>query len=133
MKETNRNPQKGKKGFKRVKNAFFYSLSGIVSAWKDEEAFRQIATLSIFAILGSIILARSWIELVLLLLPCFLALCSELINSAIENAVDFTSLEIHPLAKKAKDMGSAVQLLACIFWAIVWGSYLFDRFLHPIY
>lgn len=133
MKETNRNSQKGKKGFKRVKNAFFYSLSGISSAWKDEEAFRQIAILSILGIIGSIILARSWFELVLLLLPCFLALCAELINSAIENAIDFTSLEIHPLAKKAKDMGSAVQLLACIFWVIVWGSYLFDRFLHPIY
>lgn len=129
----NRNSQKGKTGFKRIKNAFFYSLSGIVSAWRDEEAFRQIATLAVFGILGSIFLARSWVELVLLLLPCFLAVCAELINSAIENAIDFTSLEIHPLAKKAKDMGSAIQLIACIFWVIVWGSYLFNRFLHPIY
>lgn len=128
-----RNSQKGKKGFKRVKNAFFYSLSGIVSAWKDEEAFRQIALLSVCGIGGGVFLARSWVELVLLLLPCFLALSAELLNSAIENAIDFTSLEIHPLAKKAKDMGSAVQLIACIFWIIVWGSYLFDRFLHPIY
>lgn len=129
----NRNSQKGKTGFKRIKNAFFYSLSGIVSAWRDEEAFRQIATLAVFGILGSIFLARSWVELVLLLLPCFLAVCAELINSAIENAIDFTSLEIHPLAKKAKDMGSAIQLIACVFWVIVWGSYLFNRFLHPIY
>lgn len=131
--DSKRNDKKGKKGLKRIGNAFFYSLSGIASAWRDEEAFRQIALLAICGIFGSIFLARSWIELVLLLLPCFFALCSELINSAIENAVDFTSLEIHPLAKKAKDMGSAIQLLACIFWAIVWGSYLFDRFLHPIY
>lgn len=131
--KSQRNDKKGKKGFKRVANAFFYSLSGIKSAYKDEEAFRQIVILAIIGIVGSIFLARSWAELVLLLLPCFLALCAELINSAIENAIDFTSLEIHPLAKKAKDMGSAVQLLACIFWIIVWGSYLFDRFLHPIY
>lgn len=133
MKNLDRNPQKGKTGFKRIKNAFFYSLGGIVSAWRDEEAFRQIAILAVFGILGSIFLARSWVELVLLLLPCFLAVCAELINSAIENAIDFTSLEIHPLAKKAKDMGSAIQLIACIFWVIVWGSYLFNRFLHPIY
>lgn len=133
MKDTKRNSQKGKSGFKRIKNAFFYSLNGIASAWRDEEAFRQIAVFATLGIIASFFLARSWVELVLLLLPCFLALCSELINSAIENAIDFTSLEIHPLAKKAKDMGSAVQLLACIFWAIVWGSYLFDRFLHPIY
>lgn len=124
-----RNEKKGKKGFKRLSNAFGYSLSGIASAYRDEEAFRQIALLSLILIPASFFLARSWVELILLLLPCFLALCVELINSAIENAIDFTSLEIHPLAKKAKDMGSATQLFALIFWAIVWIGYLIDRFL----
>ncbi|RDU69467.1 diacylglycerol kinase [Helicobacter cholecystus] len=124
-----RNDKKGKKGFKRLKNAFSYSLNGIVSAYRDEEAFRQIVFLSLVLIPVSFLLARSWVELILLLLPCFLALCVELINSAIENAIDFTSLEIHPLAKKAKDMGSATQLFALIFWAIVWISYLIDRFI----
>ncbi|HIY44555.1 diacylglycerol kinase [uncultured Helicobacter sp.] len=127
--DTQRNNKKGKKGFKRLSNAFSYSISGIISAWRDEEAFRQIALLALLLIPTSFFLSRSWIELVLLLLPCFLALCVELINSAIENAIDFTSLEIHPLAKKAKDMGSATQLFALIFWAIVWGSYLINRFI----
>lgn len=129
MKSPNqRNEKKGKTGFKRLINAFSYSMSGILNAWKDEEAFRQIAFLAIILIPLSFVLARSWIELVVLLLPCFFALCVELINSAIENAIDFTSLEIHPLAKKAKDMGSATQFFALIFWIIVWGGYLVDRF-----
>ena len=110
--DAQRNNKKGKKGFKRLSNAFSYSISGIISAWRDEEAFRQIALLA------------------LLLIPTsFLALCVELINSAIENAIDFTSLEIHPLAKKAKDMGSATQLFALILWIIVWGGYCIDRFI----
>lgn len=109
-------------------NAFFYSIDGLKSAWKDEEAFRQIVFLSIVGIIGSCLLARDWVEWCILLLPCFLALIAELINSAIENAVDFTGLEIHPLAKKAKDMGSAIQLLACVFWALVWGGYGVWRF-----
>ncbi|MBR2112090.1 MAG: diacylglycerol kinase [Helicobacter sp.] len=69
------------------------------------------------------------LEGVLLLLPCFLALMAELINSAIENAVDYTGIEIHPLAKKAKDMGSAVQFLALTFWVCVWVWYGVMRFL----
>lgn len=122
-----RNNKKGKKGIKRVWNAFFYSLSGMKAAWQDEEAFRQILILAVLGIVGSFFLARDWIEWSILLLPCFLALIAELINSALENAIDFTSLEIHPLAKKAKDMGSAIQLIACVFWILVWGGYGLER------
>ncbi|WP_027327661.1 diacylglycerol kinase [Helicobacter pametensis] len=118
-----RNDKKGKRGLKRIWNALFYSLDGIKAAWRDEEAFRQILILACMGIIGSFFLARDWVEWVILLLPCFLALIAELVNSAIENAIDFTSLEIHPLAKKAKDMGSAIQLIACVFWVLVWGGY----------
>lgn len=127
-----RNEKKGKKGVKRVWNALVYSLEGIKSAYKDEQAFRQISFLAILGMIVGSFLARDWIEWCLLILPCFLALKAELINSAIENAIDFTSLQLHPLAKKAKDMGSAIQLLACMFWALVWGSYLWIYFLDDL-
>ena len=51
----------------------------------------------------------------------------ELLNSAIENVVDRISLEWHPLAKKAKDMGSAAQFTAQLFLAAVWGGYVLGR------
>lgn len=123
-----RNQKKGKTGIVRIWNALGYSLSGMRSAWKDEQAFRQIFCLSVLGIMGSFVLGRDWVEYCLLLLPCFLAIKAELINTAIENAVDFTSLKLHPLAKKAKDMGSAIQLLVCLFWVLVWGGYFWMRF-----
>lgn len=122
--ETNRNEKKGKKGLRRIKNALGYSLNGIIAAWRDEEAFRQILVLSIvFSILGFFV-GREWVHKILLILPCFLCVVGELINTAIENAVDFTGTQIHPLAKKAKDMGSAIQLILLVFFLIVWISYL---------
>lgn len=124
MDDNLRNAKKGKKGFKRIYNAFFYSLDGIKSAWVDEEAFRQLLIISFILIPLGIYLGQSWAEKILLITPCVLALIIELINSAIENAIDFTSLNFHPLAKKAKDMGSAIQLIACVFLACVWGSYI---------
>lgn len=124
-----RNDKKGKRGLKRIINAFFYSLDGFRAAWRDEAAFRQIVGLCVVFVPLGIYVARDWQEGVLLLLPCFLALMAELINSAIENAIDYTGLEIHPLAKKAKDMGSAVQFLALTFWACVWVCYGAMRFL----
>lgn len=133
MENIKRNDKKGKKGFKRLYNAFFYSLDGIKSAWKEEEGFRQVFSISILLSIVACFLAQSWQELILLILPCVISVIAELVNSAIENAIDFTSLEIHPLAKKAKDMGSAVQLIACLFIAFVWVGYLLDRFILTIW
>lgn len=123
-----RNEKKGKKGLRRLYNAFFFSLDGIKAAWKDEEGFRQVLSIGIVLSIAAFFIAQNWVELILLILPCVLSVIVELINSAIENAIDFTSLDIHPLAKKAKDMGSAIQLIACLFIAFVWGSYLLHRF-----
>ena len=123
-----RNTKKGKRGFKRVYNAFFYSLDGLKAAFCEEEAFRQILIISAILIPLGAYLGDSFSEKVLLILPCILAIIAELTNSAIENAIDFAGLEIHPFAKKAKDMGSAIQLVACVFMAGVWVYFLLQRF-----
>ena len=119
-----RNAKKGKRGFRRIYNAFFYSLHGLKAAFCEEEAFRQILIVSVILIPLGAYLGESFAEKVLLILPCVLAIIAELTNSAIENAIDFAGLEIHPFAKKAKDMGSAIQLVACAFMAFVWIYYL---------
>jgi diacylglycerol kinase (ATP) len=49
-----------------------------------------------------------------------LTLVVELVNSAIEAAIDRISLELHPLSKNAKDMGSAAQLLSLVMVAVTW-------------
>lgn len=124
-----RNEKKGKTGFKRIKNAFFYSLSGLKSAFYEEEAFRQIIIVSVILIPLGAYLGENFSEKILLILPCVLAILAELANSAIENAIDFAGLEIHPFAKKAKDMGSAMQFIACLFMGGVWIFYLIQRLL----
>ena len=54
-----------------------------------------------------------------------LSLIVELLNSAIEAVVDDISLEIRPLAKRAKDMGSAAQTVALVLIVLVWCVALF--------
>ena len=117
-----RNELKGKRGLVRLLNATRYSLAGYKAAWQDEEAFRQICLLAVIGLP-----ARDWTESVPLAVPLVLCLLVELLNSAIENVVDRVSLEWHPLAKKAKDMGSAAQFTAQLFLAAVWVTYLLGR------
>lgn len=124
-----RNAKKGTRGLRRIYNALFYSLSGLKSAWAEEEAFRQILIVSAILIPLGAYLGDSFAEKILLILPCVLAILAELANSAIENATDFAGLEMHPFAKNAKDMGSAMQLIACAFMGGVWIFYLIQRYL----
>ena len=122
-----RNDLKGRTGLVRLRNALRYSLGGYRAAWKDEQAFRQIVCLCGPGLILAGLLCRTWAEGILLILPLALAVVVELCNSAIENVVDRISPDWHPLAKKAKDMGSAAQLTAQLLIALVWSSYLLVR------
>ena len=58
---------------------------------------------------------------------CLLVLVAELLNSAVEAAVDRIGPERHELAGRAKDLGSAAVLGVIVLAAIVWGLVLLDQ------
>lgn len=113
-------PFKGKNGLKRIQNAFMYSIDGFKAAFQNEAAFRQIILINCFLIPTSFFVSATKAEHILLILICLFAIIIELFNSAIEAVVDRISLERHPLAKNAKDMGSAAQFIALSMIAITW-------------
>lgn len=117
-------PFKGHKGFKRILNAGGYSLAGLQAAFTGEAAFRQLVLANVILIPLAFWLDVSRVERALLIAVCLLALIVELINSAIEAAIDRISLDRHPLSKNAKDMGSAAQLVAMTMIGIVWALIL---------
>ncbi len=110
---------------KRIYNAFFFSLAGIKDTFKTESAFREEIFLSIFLIPLIFYCEFSKEMTALLLFSNILILIIEIINSAIEAVVDKASPEKHPLAKKAKDAGSAAVFVAIINYFIIWGIALF--------
>ena len=118
-------PFKGKTGVSRLVNAFGYSVEGFKAAFKHEDAFRQEVFLAIVLIPLGLYLGKTGVEKALLIAVVLLVMIVELFNSAIEAAVDHTSLERHPLAKRAKDIGSAAVFLALTIAASVWGLVLF--------
>lgn len=115
----------GKTGFARWIDATGHSIRGITACWKNEAAFRQDVLLSVVLFIASFFLARTVEQWLLLTFPLYLILIVELLNSAIENAIDRIGPERHHLSGRAKDMGSAAVLF-CLFligstWiAIAW-------------
>jgi diacylglycerol kinase (ATP) len=104
----------------RIIKAFINSLRGIKSTYQNEKAFRQEVCLSIILIPLTLIIPVSLLFKGYLLLSLILVLLMEIANSAIEATVDMVTMEFHELAKRAKDMGSAIVLIALIHLFIAW-------------
>ncbi len=122
------NPQKSRRGLRRIWHATGYSLQGLRAGW-GETAFRTEAVAAIVLLALAPWLARSWSEGILLIGSVLLVLIVELLNSAVESAIDRIGPQWHALSKRAKDMGSAAVLLAVLLCAGTWLSALYLKFL----
>lgn len=117
------NRHKGKTGFRRLWNAFHYSMAGFKVAYQNEDAFRQEILLAAVLIPLALFLPSGAVGKALMIASVLLVLVVELLNSAVEAAIDRISLDRHRLSKRAKDIGSAAVLIALInvlaTWALV--------------
>ena len=113
-------PFKGKTGLQRVWNAFIFSLHGLASAFRHEEAFRQEVLLAVILIPIALFLDVGGVGKAMMIASVVLVLIVELLNSAIEAAVDRISFDQHRLSKRAKDIGSAAVMVALVNAAVVW-------------
>ena len=111
---------KGKKGLARILKATGYSIDGFKAAYKFEAAFRQVLWLNLVLCTVIIFIPFSVSVKMMLVVASFLSLIVELINTGIEASVDHTSTKQHPLAKIAKDVGSAAQFLSLLLLFILW-------------
>jgi diacylglycerol kinase (ATP) len=101
-------------------NAARNSLAGVAAAARNEGSFQvELAVCVVLLPLG-LWLGGTGVERALLVSSVLIVLCAELVNTALEAAVDRISLEIHPLAKRAKDIGSAAVMLALVNAGVVW-------------
>lgn len=113
-------PFKGKTGITRLVNAIGYSLNGFRSAYRHEDAFRQEVLLAILMVPLALLSSADGTGKALMIFSVLLVMVVELLNSAIEAAVDRISLDHHRLAKRAKDIGSAAVCLSLVSVAVVW-------------
>jgi diacylglycerol kinase (ATP) len=121
-------PHKGRTGIDRLVRATGHSLDGLRAAFIGESAFRQECAAAVVLLPLAFWLGRSWVEVALLAGSVMLLMIVELLNSGIEATVDRVSLELHPLAKRAKDIGSAAVFLTVVTGAAIWAAALWPRF-----
>ena len=120
-------PHKHRPGLSHAWYATSIALQGLCAAWRHEDAFRQEVLVAAVAIPVALLTSASTIGKAMMIASIFLVLIVELLNSALEATVDHTSLERHPLAKRAKDIASAAVLLSIMNVLVVWGLVLYAR------
>ena len=120
---------KSKAGLGRLARALGYTWDGLGAAYRHEHAFRQeVWATAPFAVAAWVLPGlAAWVR-ALLFGSLLLVLIVELLNSSIEANTDHISLERHPLAKRAKDMGSAAVFLAIVNAALIWGCCLWAAY-----
>jgi diacylglycerol kinase (ATP) len=114
-------------GIRRLINAMRWTVRGLKSTYRHEEAFRQeVLLFFVLAPLG-LWLGHNGVERALLVGPLLIVLIVELLNSAVESVVDRISTDRHKLSGRAKDQGSAAVFVSLALVALCWVLVLFNR------
>jgi diacylglycerol kinase (ATP) len=116
-------------GWRRLYNAFRFSMSGFKVCFRLEEAFRQEVFLLIPLFPLALWLGETPVERALLVGSMLLVPIVELINSAIEANVDRVGYERHELSARAKDIASAAVFSSVTYMWIIWGIVLIPKWL----
>jgi len=105
---------------RRFWNTVVWSWQGWAAAWASEKTLRQWTVVNIASAALAFWLEITPGERALILALGLLVLAAELLNTAIEETVNYISTETHPLARKAKDCGSAGVALAALAGGVAW-------------
>jgi diacylglycerol kinase (ATP) len=108
------------KGIKRLYRASLNAMAGLHACWENEAAFRQEVVCSLVLYPLIFIFDTTPVEKAILFASLTFIFVIELVNSAIEAAIDRIGFESHPLSGRAKDIASAAVLLSVLLMIGVW-------------
>ena len=114
------------RGLGHVRSALRFAGAGLRFAWRHENAFRQEVVVAGLAAVVALLLPVSWASQAQLLGALILVLGAELANTALEQLCDAIFPDFDQRAKRVKDLGSALVLVAILHAAVVWFFILID-------
>ena len=114
-----------------VIQSFNYAFEGVVSVLRRERNMRVHFAIAAVVLGVAIGVGVSKLELIALILAVALVLIAEMINTAVEAAVDLTTNQYNPIAKLAKDVSAGAVLIASIAALAVGYLVLVERLSEP--
>ncbi len=116
--EPDKNPLKQQ--WNQFRSRVIWSCAGWLDCWRKEPSLQMWFWANIVSAGFALSLDLAPLERALILSLGILILAAELMNTGIERAIDYISTEDNPIAKQAKDAGSAAVALSAIAAGVAW-------------
>jgi diacylglycerol kinase (ATP) len=111
--------------------SFNYAFEGIIHVLRTQRNMRIHFSLAVLVLVGALVTGVDKFELVALLIAIAFVLITEMVNTAIEGAIDVATTSFDPMAKLAKDIAAGAVLIATVT-AVAVGYLVFaDRIRDP--
>jgi diacylglycerol kinase (ATP) len=112
-------------------DSFNYAFQGVIHAVRTQRNMRIHMLAGAGVLIAAIAIGVDEMELVALILVIAFVLITEMINTAIEGAIDVATTSFDPMAKLAKDIAAGAVLIATVA-AVAVGYLVFnDRIASP--
>jgi diacylglycerol kinase (ATP) len=106
--------------------SFNHAIEGIIHVLRTHRNMRVHFAVAIAVLIAAIWYGVTRFELIALMLAIAFVLVAEMINSAVEQAIDVSTTSFDPLAKLAKDIAAGAVLIAALN-AVAVGYLVFSR------
>jgi len=103
-----------------------YALNGLKDLVQNETSFKIELVLVALLLPVILIIDTSLVNKILMFISLMGLLIAEATNSAIERVVDLVTLEHHPMAGRAKDVGSTIVFLSIGVAVVTWGAVFYS-------
>lgn len=107
-----------------------YAIEGVIYAFKTQRHIKYHYVIAAAALFLSLFLDLPMVEFVLFTISIIILLFAEMMNTAIEEAVDLIEDKHHIIAKNAKDVAAGAVLISSIGVAImvymIFSKYLYE-------
>src|SRR5207248_112575 len=94
--------------------SFNYAFEGIIHVLRTQRNMRIHFAVALVVLIAALAVDVSRLELIALLLAIAFVLIAEMINTAIEGAIDVATTSFDPMAKLAKDIAAGSVLIATV-------------------
>jgi diacylglycerol kinase (ATP) len=115
-------------GSRRFLTSLRYAVEGITYCIKTQRNMRIHLVIAVIVLLSGIFLRIDRAEIIMVIMSISLVFICEIINTAVEKAVDIATLEYHPIAKISKDVAAGAVLVAALNSLVV-GLLVFGKYL----
>ncbi|HZT17006.1 MAG TPA: diacylglycerol kinase [Gaiellaceae bacterium] len=95
-------------------DSFNYAFEGIIHVLRTQRNMRLHFAIAFVVIVVALIVNVTKLELIALLISIVFVLIAEMINTAVEAAIDIATTSFDPMAKLAKDIAAGAVLIAAV-------------------